>query len=365
MNKGAHLLPFGTQSTQGSQFREIDYRSIRLVLEKATGASHLKRQNAIRKLEKAYRRGELHLVHDEPPNAKWARCQARFYLGDYSDWSGWEYQSAYHAAMWHWMDKNPFPIPRWDGSRVKKLWIIGDQGIGDEVFFASCVPDVQRLVDSVVIECDPRLQRIFARSFGVETRSAQIEGGERKIQEVPEGCDAWTPLVDLPRNFRHDLRHFPGTPYLRADSEQVERFREYRGYTGISWRGAQGVERRILGRYASGIRAVSLQYDREYDEEAPDGPEGLDLRDDIEGVLGLLSNLDGVVSVSTSVAHFAGALGVPVDVIIADPMTALPDRRSLLPWKWICKATPGRTPWYGSVRVYDTWNAYAGANRGN
>jgi hypothetical protein len=335
--------------------REIDYRSIRLVLEKATGASPLKRQNAIRKLEKAYRRGELHLVPDEPPNARWARCQARFYLGDYSDWSGWEFQSDYHRALWYWKDSNPFPIPRWDGSRVKKLWIIGDQGIGDEVFFASCIPDVQKLVDSVVIECDPRLQGIFARSFGCEVRPAQIEGDTRKVQEPPEGAEAWWPIGDLARNFRRDLRNFPGIPYLKADREQIERFAAYRGKVGISWRGAQGSERRIV---ESCSYALSLQYDLEWDEIAPDAPGGLDLRNDIEGVLGLLSNLSKVVSVSTSVAHFAGALGVPVDVIIADPMTALPDRRSILGWKWVCKATPGRTPWYSSVRVFDNWKQY-------
>ena len=333
--------------------REIDYRSIRLVLEKATSASPLKRQSAIRKLEKAYRRGELHLVPDEPPNARWARCQARFYLGDYSDWSGWEFQSDYHLGLWHWKDSNPFPIPRWDGSRVKKLWIIGDQGVGDEVFFSSCIPDVQRLVDSVVVECDPRLQTIFERSFGVETRPAEIEGRQRKVQEVPEGCEAWWPIGDLPRNFRRKLSHFPSTPFLKADPEQVERFAEYRGKVGISWRGAQGQEKRILEAFPD---AVSLQYDREWDEDVNEPP--VDLRNDIEGVLGLLSNLSKVVTVSTSVAHFAGALGVPVDVIIADPMTALPDRRSILPWKWIC-GDGGRTPWYGSARVYRNWNEYA------
>jgi hypothetical protein len=334
--------------------REIDYRSIRLVLEKATGASPLKRQNAIRRLEKAYRRGELHLVPDEPANARWARCQARFYLGDYSDWSGWEFQSDYHRSLWHWKDRNPFPIPRWDGSRVKKLWIIGDQGIGDEVFFSSCIPDVQRLVDSVVIECDPRLAGIFARSFGYEVRPAQIEGTTRKVQEPPEGAEAWWPLGDLARNFRRDLGHFPGTPYLKADREQIERFTEYRGKTGISFRGAQGREDRIRQAFPG---AISLQYDLEWDEEC-NAPEGLDLRNDIDGILGLLSNLSHVVSVSTSVAHFAGALGVPVDVIIADPMTARPDRRSILPFKWVCRATPGRTPWYSSARVYEVWNEY-------
>jgi len=334
--------------------REIDFRSIRLVLEKATGASPLKRQNAIRKLEKAYRRGELHLVPDEPPNARWARCQARFYLGDYSDWSGWEFQSDYHLGLWHWKDSNPFPIPRWNGSRVKKLWIIGDQGIGDEVFFASCIPDVQRLVDSVIVECDPRLQTIFERSFGVETRPAEIEGSKRKVQGVPEGAEAWWPIGDLARNFRRSLKHFPGMPFLKASDEQIKRFAGFRGHIGVSWRGAQGCEPLIRRALSDGI---SLQYDPEWDEEH-NAPAGLDLRNDIEGVLGLLSNLSKVVTVSTSVAHFAGALGVPVDVIIADPMTALPDRRSILPWKWVCRATPGKTSWYGSVRVFDSWRQY-------
>lgn len=354
MSKGA-LSPHLRGFQHAGAAREIDYRSIRLVLERATDGSPVKRQMALKKLDKAYRGGNLMLVPDEPSNARWARCQARFYLGDYSDWSGWELQSDYHRDCWYWKERNPFPLPRWDGSRVRKLWIFGDQGVGDEVFFASCIPDVQKLVDEVVVECDPRLCGIFERSFGVETRPAKIEGRTRKIEGIPEGAQAWWPIGDLPRNFRRDLRHFPGVPYLRADRGQVERFAGYRGRVGINWRGAQGAERRIIDAYPD---AVSLQHDLEWDEQAPDGPEGLDLRNDIEGVLGLLCNLSRVVTVSSSVAHFAGALGIPVDVIIADPMTALPDRRSLLSWKWVCRATPGKTPWYGSVRVFESWSQY-------
>lgn len=338
--------------------RRIDYLSLRLLVERSTGGSPFKKRREIEKLGRAWRAVALRLPPDEEARHKWWRCEARFMLGDYSDWSGWEFQSDYHAGLWHWKDSyggksnNPFPIPRWNGTRVKKLWIIGDQGVGDEVFFGSCIPDVQRMVDSVILECDPRLQKAFERSFGCETRKAEIDGKTRKVQKVPEGCDAWWPLGDLPRNFRRSLKSFPNGPYLTADPVQVERFKEFEGKVGISWRGAQGHESRIRDAYPD---AVSLQYDLEWTEDVVAPP--VDLRNDIEGVLGLLANLSKVVTVSTSVAHFAGALGRPLDVIIAAPETALADRRSILPWKWIC-GDNGRTPWYPTARVWSSWARY-------
>jgi hypothetical protein len=68
-----------------------------------------------------------------------------------------------------------------------------------------------------------------------------------------------------------------------------------------------------------------------------------------KGILGLLSVLACVRSVSTSVAHFACALGVPTYVTIAQPRTAR--RANIFPFKWICRSTPGRTPWYPTAQV--------------
>lgn len=275
-------------------------------------------------------------------------------LGDYSDWSGWEYRDPWAATLWHWRDTKPYPIPPWNGGRTEKLYVIGEQGIGDEVFFASCIPEATKRAN-VVFECQPRLESIFQRSFGVETVSSDIKGSTRFKRDLPEGVTAWVPLADLPRMFRTRVDHFPGTPYLKPDPFQVARFEAYRGRQGISWRGAQGSIHEIMK-----LPGVSLQYDRSWDEdvEEPD----LDLRNDVEGLLGLLANLSRVVTVSTSVAHFAAASGIETHVVIADPTTGV--RGNLFPFKWVC-GNSGRTPWYGCARSYKDMRDYRSRSKPN
>lgn len=335
--------------------RKIDRDALCLLMESSTDGTPFKIRRHVERLKKAFERGQLFIPPNETEQQKWWRCEARMMLGEYSDWRGWEYRDEWAATLWHWRDTRPYDIEPWNGLPVDCLYVIGEQGIGDEVFFASCLPECTQRAKRVIVETLPRLQRIFERSFGVETVPSQVVDGRRHKQPLPEGVSAWISLGDLPRLFRLSRESFPGTPYLKADIEQVRRFDQYRGCTGISWRGAQGSEQHIPQAFPE---ALSLQYDKAWNEDAVEVP-GLDMRNDIEGVLGLLANLDRVVTVSTSVAHFACAMGVPTDVIIANPKTAM--RGNIFPFKWICRATPGKTPWYGSARVYANWRAYGQA----
>lgn len=334
--------------------REIDFRSLKLLMERSTGGSALKKRREIERITKAYRRGALVIPPNETEQQKWWRCEARFMLGDYSDWQGWEYRDEWSATLWH---LKPYPVPPWNGLPTDCLYVIGEQGVGDEICFASCLPDCQRLAKRVILECEPRLCSIFERSLGVETAPARIVGTKRMKQDLPAGVTAWMALADLPRMWRLNLGHFPQKPYIVADSQQVERFAAYKGRTGISWRGAQGEVKDIIAMHPD---ALSLQYDMDWQEDV-ETPAGLDLRGDLEGLLGLLANLDKVVTVSTSVAHFAAALGVETHVVIADPTTGV--RGNLFPFKWICQKTPGRTPWYGAARTYESIHAYRAAIR--
>jgi hypothetical protein len=335
--------------------REIDFLSLRLLLERSTGGSKLKKDRAVAHLTKAWRRGELMIPPNENEQHKWWRCEARFMLGDYSDWRGWEYRDDWAATLWHWKDTKPYPVPPWNGLKTEKLYIIGEQGVGDEVFFASCLQEAINRSDECILECQPRLRSVFERCFGIKTTPADIKGTKRFKKDLPDGVTAWMALADLPRLFRTSLASFPGTPILSPDPPQAERFRAYRGRVGVSWRGAQGTVPELMKIPG----AISLQYDRSWDEEIEE-PEGLDLRGDIEGILALLSNLESVVSVSTSVAHFAASLGRRTHVVIADPTTGV--RGNLFPFKFLCMATQGRTPWYGSVRSYKNLHEYQSVN---
>lgn len=291
---------------------------------------------------------------EEPPEWKWRMCEARMMLGDYSNWSGWEYRSDWSAGLWHnegswkkfgdlyYQDGNA-----WQGQYVDVLHIHGEQGIGDEVCFAQVIPEVKERVGAVVLETDKRLVPILERSLGIQCIPSVQKDGNRYFRrtELP-----WMTLGDLLRNFRRSKASFKRIPYLKALPEQIEKYKAYKGRVGISWRGAQG--NYPLETFKNLVHdGLGLQYDLAWDEEI-ERP-SLDLRSDIEGLLGLLMNLERVVTVSTTVAHFCGALGIKTDVILA-PMNGI--RQNLLPFKW---GMGGETPWYGPhIRVFPNLNAY-------
>lgn len=324
--------------------REVDYRALRYLMVRTEGPA-LAKQLALKRFDKAWRGGRLHVPEQETQQQKWWRCEARFLLGDYSDWGGWQYRSEWANRVWF---ENPFKCPIWDGKHVKRLGIVSEQGLGDEVFFSSMVPDLLERVDSVTMEIEPRLCSAIARSFGIQTVGAKMrdasteEGYERVMRDPAEhDCDAWATIADVARVFRHKDADFHRRAYLKADDAQVKRFAGLRGRVGISWRGAQG-EASWQDWLREFPNAVSLQYDQGWDEdvERPD----VDSRSDIEGILGVLANLDRVVCVSTTVAHFASAMGVPTEVRLARYGSGR--RSNLIPWKWVNRKHTGETLWY-------------------
>ena len=90
-----------------------------------------------------------------------------------------------YAARLKLPGKAPVPehkLPRWNGGSLKKtrLLVTAEQGIGDQVMFASMIPDLAaraaRDGGSVVLECEKRLAGLFARSFpGVAVHGWDVE----------------------------------------------------------------------------------------------------------------------------------------------------------------------------------------------
>ncbi len=201
-------------------------------------------------------------------------------------------------------------IPFWDGSYVEKLIIIGEQGVGDEVLFASIIPEAMIRCKEVTYLCDERLIPIIERSFKIKTMPRYAE-----YDNALDGFDAYIPAGDLLPMFRKREGDFPRKPFLKVNHKRVDEFEKYRGRTGISWKGRHG----YIDPIELGINnTISLQYNEQHpDIETP----AIDLKNDLEGVVALCSVLDKVVCVPTSVMHFAGAIGVPTEIIIAPPET--------------------------------------------
>lgn len=255
--------------------------------------------------------------------------------------------------------------PRWDGSPGKSVVFYGEQGIGDEVMYASCIHDAVDHCEKVIIECDKRLERLFRRSF---PRAAVY--GTRRQDEVSwladHRIDARCPVGQLPEFFRPSPESCPGTPYLTADPERRLQWRALfdswgkKPKIGLCWSGGSkhnNPEARSVGLAAfrpliEAIDAdwVCLQY-RDAQEEIDET--GLPVKqypratltNDYDDTAGLVAELDLVIGPHTSVHHLAGALGVPSLILV--------------PTKTIWIYQLPKMPWYSTatlVRQQGTWS---------
>lgn len=256
----------------------------------------------------------------------------------------------------------------------KKILICAEQGLGDQIMFASCIPDILARGATVALECDRRLIGLFRRSFP----SLKIfpHPFSEEHPDWPEFGLAGTlqiPIGSLPGQFRRTWEDFPTQAgYLRADAEKTAAWRvRYAAlgpgpYVGISWRGGTSTTRRQLRTIPlsewSGILSrqgtfISLQYGDCAQEVASiaEGrlhhwPEALA---DYDETAAMVAALDMVISVCTAVVHLGGALGVPVHVLTP----AIPE------WRYMAHGE--RMPWYPSARLFrqapgEAWAAVLG-----
>lgn len=337
------------RSGELTPFREIDYKSLRLAVSRGD-TTELKRKFMLKSLDNNWKRGRL-FKGKESADQRWRLCEGRMMFGDFSDWDGWQYRDPWAAGLWHKPDIKG--LKPWNGLKTGHLYVLGEQGVGDEVFFGQCLPGCLKLADKITFEGDPRLIPALTR-MGIHNpiSSNYVWEGDKKMRKMlPIEADCWIPLGDLPRVFCRlkDVRPPFAVNYITADPEEVKKYEKYKGRTGISWRGAQGFYR--AKEFASLVdNPLSLQYDQSRLEQV-EAPE-INLKEDFEGVLGLLANLKEVFTVSTTVAHLASAMGVPTTVILA-PMNGR--HRNMLPFKW---SLLPRSPWYPSTRVFPSLREY-------
>lgn len=242
--------------------------------------------------------------------------------------------------------------PRWDGSPVESLFVYGEQGLGDEIMYASCLGDIPAGT-AVTLECDKRLEGLFRRSFpGIE-----VHGTRRDEAPWAQGrvFDAGAPIGDLPGLYRPTPDSCPKTPYLTADPERRLQWRALfdswgkKPVIGLCWSGGrhntQKKERRVGLEAFRGLigsvdaHFVSLQYT---DAQAEIDATGLPVRHiqravqspDYDDTAAFVAECDIVVGIHTTVHHLAGALGVPSVILVPSrPM-----------WNY---AHGDRLPWYG------------------
>ena len=320
----------------------MNLEALNLTVEKSDW-SPLEKSIAKRKFRKIVKRNEFNRL---TPLFLYRYCAARLHLGDYSDYTGWEWRSDDGWAAKLLFEKQP--LPRWDGGYVEKLCVLGEQGVGDEVFYASLIPECLMRVKEVVYECDERLHKIIERSF--PRTKCIVRPPETAGSEVWESRSGdFIPAGDLLRIFRRHRSHFPGKSYLKPDPDRVGDFSRYAGRTGVAWRGRQG----SLDPLRLGITdPLSVQYGVQ--EEGIEFPP-IDLMNDLESLFALCSVLNKVVTVPQSVQHFAGSIGTKVEIVIPE----VKGIQNQIPWDYSSRILPGgKLPWYPDVKVFDSLNEW-------
>lgn len=258
-----------------------------------------------------------------------------------------------------------FPLPEWDGDDPagRKLLVYGEQGLGDEIMFASCLPDLLRLAGGVVLECDARLGTLFQRSFpAAAVHGAQRDADRGWLSGHPQ-LDGQIAIGSLPRYLRRSVSDFPRHHgYLVADPDRIagwkSRLAGPGGSTmiGLSWRGGTRgtrAEMRSLtfGQCLPWLAApnrqfVCLQRGDCGEEMAAAKQVGVDFAwwpqalEDTNELAALIAALDLVISVDNTTAHLAGALGQRCWVLLPKPAD----------WRY---GWEGETmPWYPSLRLF-------------
>jgi tetratricopeptide (TPR) repeat protein len=247
-----------------------------------------------------------------------------------------------------------FPQPQWNGEDLagKTLLLYTEGGYGDAFHFIRYVPQLRGRGAKIILECQPTLVRLFGGVAGIDELIA-------RGQTLP-AFDFQISLLSLPRLFKMDLTNIPGSvPYLSAGPQERLRWKgrveqDGRLNVGLVWAGSprqtpsEELRSRRLDILAplartQNVRFYSLQKGRESGDARPPGMELIDFTgelNDFGETAALIENLDLVISVDTSVAHLAGALGKRVWVLIP----------FLSDFRWLMDRTD--SPWYPTMRLF-------------
>ncbi|WP_295641501.1 tetratricopeptide repeat protein [uncultured Methylibium sp.] len=291
-------------------------------------------------------RATIHLLHER-------------YAEGWDDYAMRTLSSVKHLRM--------LPFPMWQGHEPlegKTILLLAEQGLGDQVMFASCLPDLlARSPTRVIVEVVDRVAPTIARSFPTCEIVATRQDNSFDWVVGLGRIDYFIAIGDLPRLFRRRHEDFPAHQgYLRADPDRVRYWREQlaaRGpgpYIGVSWRGGNEATRRALrtmdvlqlAPLVQGKRAewVCLQYGDVKDDLARTAAHGMPLHYWAESIkvlddfAALITALDLVITVCNTTVHYAGALNRPVWIMAP----RIPEWRYGLHSKVL--------PWYPSSRVF-------------
>jgi len=290
--------------------------------------------------------------------AYWNRSFTHLLNGDFE--KGWrDYEWRFKQARWKTLYPFRLDRPRWDPSdpRHRRILVHDEQGLGDTFQFVRYLPMLKADGREVVFETRKALFPLLSGFRGIDALVVRSEDGRPSAR-----FDSYVPLLSLPHLFGTTLETIPAAvPYIFADPHKIAAWKSRVAgpglRVGLVWAGrpAHMNDRKrscplsLFGLLADlpDVSFVGLQKGPAA-AQAADWPVKDSCRfvnlgedfDDFADTAAVIANLDLVISVDTSVAHLAGAMGKPVWVLLP----YIPD------WRWMM----GRedSPWYPTMRLF-------------
>jgi tetratricopeptide (TPR) repeat protein len=287
--------------------------------------------------------------------AHWNESYLRLLTGDF--------ERGLPKSEWRWrntalgLHKRDFARPLWQGDlpiEGRTILLHHDEGLGDAIFYCRYVPLLAARGARVIVAIEEPLRQLVSGLAGVWRCIGP--------SETPPDFDLHCPMSSLPLAFETRLATIPAAPYLRAavtdkqlaSKDPATRRRTDRPKVGLAW---AGNPRHVNDRNRSmpltalsplldvGATFVTLQKDLRAGDDATLSARGEILNvgpvlQNFADSAALVAELDLVITVDTSVAHLAGALGVPVWVLL--PFA--PD------WRWLLDRDD--SPWYPTARLF-------------
>jgi hypothetical protein len=246
--------------------------------------------------------------------------------------------------------------PRWTGQdlRGKTIFVLGEQGLGDNIQFVRFVVNLHAQGAKVILSADPALIPLF--SYG-RFLSQVIAVGQ-----TPEHFDHWIPIMSLPGVLDIALNTLPkNLSYISADVNKIAAWKQILGLKNklrigfcYSGRGDTWVNRHksmTVDQMCSLIYKntncdwINLQLDASAEDLDKLSQAGCKIYNehikDFSDTAALVHHLDLIISVDTAVAHLGGAMGRP---------TWIPLNWFGTDWRWLLDRDS--SPWYSSVRLF-------------
>ena len=253
--------------------------------------------------------------------------------------------------------KDILKLPKWNKKKFSgKLFLYGEQGIGDQIVFSSMIPDLSKKHKNIHLMVEDRLVTLFSRSFPM----IKVTNYNHKIKSSHNDCHF--PLFSLGSVLRKSINNFNPKSFIIPDPKKINYYKKILSKNkkikvGISWKTASDFSEnknislikltKILS--LNNFEFINLQYGNTVKEREIikskygikiNNINNLDLKNDIEGLAALINCCDLVITITNATAQLAGSIGVPTWIMLY-----------IFPhWEWFTKRN--NSLWYPNVKLF-------------